>query len=146
MAHKLTADDGKIALRDHVALKAAEAHDRLAKLTGDDAIWRLLDDDVVVRYPVGVRFDASELEPGEFAFPSPLGEHPSQGYCLFIHPRFEHRPETWPLIAGYYLPSINYGEIVGADDAELFGAALLGLDQETYYGALCELCDSIPSQ
>jgi hypothetical protein len=143
MGQKLTAQDGKIALRDHVALKAADAHNRLSKLTGDDAIWRLLNDSAVVRYPVGVRFDAGPLEPGEFAFPSPLGEHPSQGFCLFIHPRFEHRPETWPLIAGYYLPSINYGDIATEDDAELFGAVLVGMNTEEYHAALCVIADEV---
>ncbi len=143
MGQKLTAQDGKIALRDHVALKAAAAHERLAMLIGDDAIWRLLNDDAVVRYPVGVRFDDEPLDPGEFAVPSALGEHPSQGFCLFIHPRFEHRPETWPLIAGYYIPSINYGEIATEEDAELFGAVLVGMNTEEYYSALCAIADEV---
>ncbi|MBZ0172895.1 MAG: hypothetical protein K8E66_10975, partial [Phycisphaerales bacterium] len=83
------------------------------------------------------------LEPGEFAWPQPLGDKPSDGYCLFIHPHFERRPQAWPLLISYHVPSVNYGEIVTAEEAELFAATLLGMDVETYYNALCTLADEI---
>lgn len=109
-----------------------------------ETILRMLDDRAVVRYPVEVRFDAEPLEPGEFAMPIAVGDHPSAGYCLFMHPCFEQQPEVWPLLIAYHIPSINYGDIVTHDEAEHFGATLIGLDAEAYYGALCELADSIP--
>ena len=74
----------------------------------------------------------------------PLADKPSGGFCLFIHPHFEDQPEVWALLIAYHIPSINYGEIVSHDEAELFGATLLGMEQEEYYRALCELVDSIP--
>ncbi len=143
---RLTETDAKEALRDHLVAKAIDARLRHGLLIDADEIMRILDDKAVVRYPVGIRFDSQPLEPGEFAWPAPLGETPSNGFCLFINPWFENQPDAWPLLIAYHLPSINYGEIVSGEDAEAFGAALLGLETETYYQALCELVDSIPME
>ncbi len=105
----------------------------------------MLDDREVVRYPTGLRFDAEPLQAGEFAFAQPLGEHPADGYCLFVHPCFENRREVWPLLTAYHIPVINYGDsVVTHEEAELFGATLLGMEIDAYYQALCELTDSIP--
>jgi hypothetical protein len=145
MGQHLTEHDGRAALRDHVEQKAMDARLSHGLYIDAEQMMRILDDRTVVRYPVGVRFDAAPLEPGEFAFPAPLGDSPAAGYCLFIHPRFEDQPDTWPLLIAYHIPSINYGEIVAHEDAELFGATLLGLEPAEYYRALCELTDSIPT-
>jgi hypothetical protein len=141
---RLTEHDGRLALRDHALTKADEARLRHGFYVDADVMLRMLDDRALVRYPVGVRFDEAPLEPGEFAWPMPLGDHPAAGYCLFIHPWFESQPLAWPLLMAYHIPSINYGDIVSHEDAEAFGAALLGLTPEEYYRALCELVDSIP--
>lgn len=140
-----TEQDGRLALRDHIVDRATDARGRHGPEIDAESIMRVLDDRRAVRYPVGVRFDAEPLEPGEFAWPMPLGEKPSEGFCLFIHPHFERRPEAWPLLISYHIPSINYGDIVTPDDAELFGATLLGMDVETYYNALCVLADELSS-
>jgi hypothetical protein len=139
-----TEEDGRIALRDHVITKASEARLAHGLYIDAETILKILDDRTVVRYPVGLRFDDTPLESGEFAWPMQLAEHPDAGFCLFIHPWFESQPDAWPLLIAYHVPSINYGEIVSHEEAELFGATLLGLDVETYYRALCELADSIP--
>lgn len=139
-----TEHDGLIALRDHLLAKAAEARGRTGGPIDGPGMLRLLEDRAVVRYPTGVRFDAGSLQPGEFAHAEPLGEHPRDGFCITVHPVFERRPEAWPFLLAYHIPPINYGDIASAEDCELFGAALLGLDQETYYQALCGLADSIP--
>jgi len=144
MARELTEGDARVALKDHLGEKAMNAQLSHGMYIDADTIIKMLDDPMFVRYPVGLRFDGGPLEPGEFAAPVPLGEHPSKGYCLFIHPWFENQPDVWPLLIAYHVPSINYGEIVSNEDAEHFGATLLGLDAQTYYNALCELADSIP--
>ncbi len=146
MAQRLTEHDGKTALRDHVRQKAMEA--RLSHglhIDAEEAL-RILDDRAAVRYPVVVRFDAAPLEPGEFAWPMPVGDGPAAGFCLFIHPWFEEQPEAWPLLIAYHIPSINYGDIVAHEDAECYGATLVGLSTDEYYQALCELVDSIPEE
>ncbi len=108
-----------------------------------DAILRVLDDRSIVRYPVGMRFDAEGLKPGEFANAEPLGEHPKSGFCLFVHPMFEHRRELWPLLIAYHIPPVNYGDITEPEDCEAFGAALLGMGVETYYEQLCAIVDEM---
>ncbi len=144
MARQLTEHDASVALKDHLAAKAMNARLSYGLYIDAETIVKMLDDRTIVRYPVGIRFDDGPLEPGEFAVPVALGDHPSSGFCLFIHPYFEQQPEAWPLLIAYHIPSINYGEIVSHDDAEHFGATLIGLDTDTYYEALCELVDSIP--
>lgn len=145
MARNLTEQDARVALKDHLSEKAMDARLRHGMYIDAQAIIAMLDDPGFIRYPVSLQFSAEALEPGEFAIPLPQGEHPSAGYCLCIHPHFEQQPETWPLLIAYHIPSINYGDIVSGEDAEHFGAVLLGMDVESYYQALCELTDSIPS-
>jgi hypothetical protein len=144
MVDKPTEDDARRGLRDHIIETATAARLTYGLYIDAEAILRMLDDRKVVRYPVGVRFDAGPLEPGEFAHAEPLGEHPRDGFCLFIHPHFESQRDVWPLLIAYHLVDVSYGEIATAADAELFGATLLGLEVEAYYNALCELADSIP--
>ena len=143
MAQKLTEHDGRIALRDHIRDKTAAARAKHGPIIDDAAILRLLDDRDVVRYPVGIRFDATPLVSGEFAHAVALGNHPREGYCLFIHPAFERQRDVWPLLIAYHIPPINYGDIADPEDCELFGAGLLGLGVDEYYGLLCELTDSV---
>jgi len=144
MARNLTEQDARVALKDHLGDKAMDARLRHGMYIDADVIIKMLDDPAFVRYPVSLRFDDEMLDPGEFAMPITLGDHPSAGFCICIHPYFEQQPEAWPLLIAYHIPTINYGEIVSAEDAEHFGATLLGLDSETYYQAICELADSIP--
>lgn len=144
MKRRLTEEDGRQALRNHIIEKAGAARVKYGFYIDYETICRMLDDPDVVRYPVGIRFDASLLEPGEFAYAQQLGESPSAGYCLFIHPYFENQQENLPLLIAYHIVDINYGEIATSAEAELFGATLLGLDVDAYYQALCELADSMP--
>ena len=144
MGKKLTAQDAITALCDHVQSKADDARRSYGGRVDYTAILRMLSDRSVVRYPTELRFDAGPLEPGEFAYAHPLGEEPGAGFHLFVHPEFEDRPEILPLLIAYHLVSINYGEIATHEEAELFGATLLGLDAECYYEALCAAADSVP--
>ena len=43
----------------------------------------------------------------------------------------------------YQIVLINYGEFAGAEDAEAFGSAALGVAREDYYEMLCALADKI---
>lgn len=146
MARQLTEHDGRIALKDHILARARAARARHGPEIDGPKILRMLNDREFVRYPLGVRFDAAALQPKEFAHAIPLGSHPGQGFCLFIHPAFEHRPDLWPLIIAYHIAPVNYGEIADAEDCELLGATLLGMDVEAYYQSLCELADSLATQ
>lgn len=142
MDHVPSEHDGRSALRDHAIERAKLARAKHGPMS-PSTIMRLLDDRDVVRYPTGVRFDASGLEAGEFAFAQPLGEHPREGFCLWVHPALQQRPEDLPLAIAYHIPAINYGDVAQPDDCEAFGAALLGLEIEAYYRRLCSIADSL---
>ncbi len=47
------------------------------------------------------------------------------------------------MLIAYHLVVPNYGDIAGADEAELFGATLLGLEVHDYYQALCAASDEV---
>lgn len=142
-SHEPTAEDGRQALAAHLRAKALAARGKCDGQVDRAAIFKLLADRTVVRYPVGVRFDAAPLRAGEFAFLEALGGHPADGFCLFIHPRFEFADDLLPLLIAYYVPSVNYGDVATHVDAELFGSILLGLDREDYYTRLCAAADGV---
>jgi hypothetical protein len=96
-----------------------------------------------VRFPTEIRFDATPLEVGEFAVSQQRGAHPRDGYVLFVHPYFEQRVRDLPYLVAYHLVTVNYGEIATRAEAECFGAALLGLDQDDYYEHICRLADEL---
>lgn len=137
-----TGEEAQQSLRDHVVLKAIEARFARGGLIDRPEMLRLLEDRSVVRYPLGVRFDAEPLRPGEFACLQALGPNPRDGFALFIHPMFEGMDDLVPLLIAYFIPSVNYGEVVSHTEAELFGASLLGLDVQEYYRILCSAADS----
>lgn len=138
-----TIEQGQQSLRDHVVAKASDASAACGGPIGRHEMMRMLDDRSIVRYPLGVRFDSEPLRSGEFACLEALGSHPSDGFCLFIHPMFENVDELIPLLVAYYIPSVNYGEVASHVEAELFGATLLGLDIEEYYTILCSVADTV---
>jgi len=135
--------DGRVALRDHILALAETARSRYGPVTDRGGLLRLLGDRSIVRYPVETGFNAGPLQPGEFAHAQPLGEHPRTGFRIFVHPALLRRDDLWIRAVVYHLARVNYGDIAGPDECELFGANLLGLDVEEYYRALCELADAL---
>ncbi len=127
---------------NHLIDKANAARLAYGLYIDNETIMRMLDDRDVVRYPMHIEFDSRQLQGHEFAYPKAIGFHPGDGYCLFLHESFRNQPENLPLLIAYHIPTINYGNIVEPQHAEAYGAALMGIDVETYYQALCELADS----
>jgi len=144
---KLTEEDGRRSLQAHVVDKAIEARQQYGPIIDYQAMLKIFDDRKIVRYPTGIRFDASDLKEDEFAFATPLGELPTDGFCLMIHPWFEKQIDVLPALMAYHIPVINYGvDVVTNEEAEQFGAALMGLEVEAYYQWLCQLMDSMPRE
>ena len=48
-----------------------------------------------------------------------------------------------PALVLYQLVLVNYGEFASAEDAETFGAAVLGISRDEYYQTLCEMADQL---
>jgi hypothetical protein len=107
----------------------------------------MLQDRSAVRYPCEIVFDAAPLLDGEFAHPLPNGDDPEAGFKICVHPLFSTQPDRVPYLVLYQLVLVNYGPFASADDAETFGATVLGLPREAYYAALCEMADQLdPAQ
>ena len=137
-------DRGKQSLSDHIATRTREARVAYGSQIDYAVMQALLKDSRFVRYPVQLKFNAEPLQPGEFAYMQPVGDHPQEGFVLFIHPFFQDREDVLPMLMAYHLVCVNYGEIATHEEAELFGAGLLGMDVKEYYQKICELADSIP--
>jgi hypothetical protein len=143
MAKQLTADDAKQSLNAHVESKGIEIFVKYGPQLGWAELRRLLTDQEFVRYPCEIVFAAEELLPGEFAHPVQRGEHPEDGFSLFVHPLFKSQLDKVPALVLYQLVAVNYGAFASSDDAETFGAAALGLTRDEYYSAICALADQL---
>jgi len=145
MAKKLTAQDATESMSAHMAAKGADIREMYGPRIGWSELIRILDDRTVCRYPCEVVFDMEPLGEGEFGFAEQKGELPEDGFILYIHPLFQLQLDKVPYLALYQLAAVNYGDFASADDAEVFGAQALGIPQEEYYQALCEMADSLPA-
>jgi hypothetical protein len=143
MPTRLTAEDARRSLREHVAAKGEELRAKYGPRIGWAELQRILQDRSCVRYPCDIVFDAAPLQPGEFAWPAPKGDRPEDGFTMYVHPFFLTQPDVVPYLVFYQLVLVNYGPFASPDDAETFGAAALGLDTDEYYARLCELADQI---
>ena len=134
---------GRQALRTHLARTADIARRRHGPFDRPEALEALLSDRECVRYPTEVVF-TDALAPGLFADTEALhapGGQPS--FRLSVHSAFSGRLDALPALIGYHIPSINYGKMVSTEDAECFGATLVGWSQETYYQKLCHWADEV---
>jgi hypothetical protein len=143
MSRQLTADDARQSLNVHVEAKGLEIYAKY----GPQIRWKnllcLLADRTYVRYPCEIVFDSALLQEGEFAFPAAKGESPEEGFTIFVHPFFMTELDRVPALVLYQLVLINYGDFASAEDAEVFGAAALGLTTEEYYELICNLADEV---
>jgi len=146
MAIQLTATDARQSLNAHVAARGAELHAKYGPHVGWRELQQILEDRTCVRYPCDIVFDAGPLEPGEFAHPVAKGQRPEDGFTMYVHPLFLTQLPQVPYLVLYQLVLVNYGEFASANDAEAFGAAALGLPQQQYYQALCEITERLCGQ
>jgi hypothetical protein len=143
MAIVLTADDARQSLNSHVAAKGGEIRAKYGPNIGWKELLRILEDRACVRYPCEIAFDAGPLNPGEFAHPVAKGERPEDGFILYVHPLFMTQLPQVPHLVLYQLVLVNYGEFASPDDAEIFGAAVLGLARDEYYRIISQMADQI---
>ncbi|MHB8519451.1 MAG: hypothetical protein ACYDH9_01720 [Limisphaerales bacterium] len=143
MSKPPTIDDARESLTAHVALKGREIREKYGPRIGWNELLRILNDRVFVRYPCEIIFDAGALLPGEVAHPVLKGEHPEDGFTMFVHPFFSLQLERVPYLVLYQLVLVNYGEFASAEDAEVFGASAIGVSEDEYYQSLCAIADEI---
>jgi hypothetical protein len=143
MSNRLTVDDFKQSLNEHVAAKGEELGAKYGAHIGWKELLRVLEDRACVRYPCEIVFDGAPLGPGEFAHPVPKGEGPEDGFTMCVHPFFMTDLQRVPYLVLYQLVLVNYGKFASADDAETFGASALGISKAEYYRLLCGMADQI---
>lgn len=131
------------ALRGHLRRKALEALARHGVPRGRPAIERILADRAAVRHPLEIAFGADGLGPGEFAWLEPSGPRPADGFRLHVHPLLAAADELLPAAVAYYIPSVNYGAVVGPAEAETYGAALCAIEPDRYHATLCEIAHRV---
>ena len=142
---ELSAESGYEALQSHLVERAFKARKRYGPVIDMAAMQALLEDREFVRFPTTISFDAEPLGVNEFAWAKPMGERPSDGFTIVVHPFFEGATADLPLLIAYQLVAVNYLDLATANEAEVFASTLLGIEQEEYYRRVCELTDSIPS-
>lgn len=143
MARQLTADDARQSLTAHVAVKGTEINELFGPTIGWEELQRILLDRTCVRYPCEIRFGSEPLLEGEVAHPVAKGERPEDGFTIVVHPAFASDLAEATDLVLYQLVLVNYGEFASAEDAETFGAAVLGLSKDDYYQRVCALADRL---
>ena len=130
-----------------VTLHAVEKAKAIRAQYGDpidyQAILRMFDDRKATRYPVRLQFVDEGIEPGMFARTEPLSDNLDDGYLISMHTGLEGREDILPPLILYQLVLVNYGDLATANDAELFGATLLGMERDDYYQLICTITDSL---
>ncbi|MFT5733538.1 MAG: hypothetical protein ACJA0P_002017 [Planctomycetota bacterium] len=140
----LTEEDGYDALRGHVLDRALLGRERYGPTIDEGALLRLIQDREVIRFPTYITYEDEALMDGEFAWARPRGERPKDGYDIVVATMFQDRPEDLVAIVAYHLVRVNYLDVATHTEAELFGAALLGIEIDDYYSRLCGLADELP--
>jgi hypothetical protein len=143
MGKQLTAEDARESLHMHAAGKGEDLHAIYGPRIGWNQLLQILEDRSFVRYPCEVVFGDKGLRQGEMAHPEPIGPDPNEGFKLYVHPYFATDFNQVPCVVLYQLVLVNYGEFASEQDAEIFGANALGIDQEAYYQRLCAMADEL---
>ncbi|MES9963451.1 MAG: hypothetical protein ABW116_07905 [Candidatus Sedimenticola sp. 20ELBAFRAG] len=127
----------------HAAERAKEINAKYGPTIDYPTVLRILDDRRCIRYPVNILFTSDEIESGLFAKTKPVSDNPDDGYTIFLHKQLEDRHDSLPALILYQSVLVNYGDLATADDAEIFGSGVLGIDREVYYQQIVALTDSL---
>lgn len=131
------------AVSQHALAKAAEIRERYGPVVDYATVLTILEDRKSTRYPVQIKFTTDGIEPGMFARTDPMSENPDDGYVMSLHARLEDQPEALPALILYQSVLVNYGNLATADDAEIFGSGVLGLDRDDYYELIISVTDAL---
>jgi len=143
---EITEESAKQTLHEHLTLRARAIRAKYGSDINAESILKILADPDALRYPVELHFRAEPLQNDEFAYAYPIEGDPSRTHILCLHPYYKDKLGTWPPLIAYHIPTINYGPIITAQEAELFAATLLGMEVDAYYNLICQLADSITNE
>ncbi len=143
MPRPLTIDDARQSLSAHVQERGCQIREKYGPRIGWNELMRILADRACVRYPCEIVFNEGPLQAGEVAYPAAKGEQPDEGFTIYVHPYFASQPDRVAYLVLYQLVLVNYGEFASPQDAECFGASVLGLSQDDFYRIVCGLADEV---
>jgi len=129
---------GEESLRSHLVDMAIAAHCRYAPFSSG-LLESFLGDRNHVRHPVQLVYARDAMAPHQFAQPEREGD----GFILYLHPSLEGNETDIALAVAYFVPVINFGQLVDDDICLLYGATLSGITSDSYYAELCRIADSI---
>ncbi|MCP4487200.1 MAG: hypothetical protein GY820_07770 [Gammaproteobacteria bacterium] len=159
MEDAVTPEEQREAMNLHLRHKAQEIIEKFGANITFDVLQEILQDRKFVRYPVNIVYDSARVEMGLFITTEMILADPNREpddddeyikqadrhYDFIVHQYFKGQPEKLAPLIMYHLPTVNYGDIATYEDAEVFAAALLQMDQDDYYQLVCDLVDGIPS-
>lgn len=131
------------AVSRHAIEKANDIRARYGPVIDYPVVLRILEDRKCIRYPVEIQFVSDGIDHGLFAITEPQSENPDDGYVISLHQRFKDQPDVLPALILYQTVLVNYGDLATAEDAELFGSTVLGLDRDTYYDQIVSTTDAL---
>jgi len=107
----------------------------------------ILTDPDCLRYPTRLVLEFGEMGMHQFAQPDlDLRDETGQGRVLYLRPILGKRPDLLALAVSYMIPVINYGEMVRDDHCQIYGAAIMNMDPDIYFQAICELADYVGAE
>lgn len=137
---------GQQSLRDHLVAQAIASYGKYGPLRME-TMESVLQDPDLLRHPVRLVYEFGEMAMHQFAQPDIDWRHTeTDGRVIYLRPMLRQRPDLVPLAVAYMIPLINYGDIVRDEHCLSYGATLLGLTEEEYYGQLCGLCDIVGAE
>jgi len=139
MARHFRTESAHRRFRAELARKADQLRQQYGPAIDWEKLQQLLKDPQFAPCPCEVRFDASQLLPGEFGHTVTPALKGDRDCIIYLHPKYSTQLARVPYLVLYQLALINYGALATADDAETFGALALGISRAAYFQALCEL-------
>ncbi len=129
---------GDDSLKSHLVDSAMVAHQSYAPFD-EQQLLDFLENRNLVRFPVTLCFELGSLAAHQFAQSEPDGK----GFTLYLHPNLKNRPDDVIRAIAYFLPLMNYGDLVNDDHCIIYGATLTGTTVDEFYSQVCRMADDI---
>jgi hypothetical protein len=137
---------GEDSLKVRLQEQGAEARAKYGKLSAANLETFLSDTDCV-RHPTRLILEYGEMGMHQFAHPDvDLRDETGRGRVIYIRPVLGKRPDLLALAVSYVIPVINYGDIIGDDHCQVYGASLMNMTEGEYYDAICGLADFVGAE
>ncbi len=137
---------GEDSLLDHLRHQATGARGRHGGL-GPTNLETFLNDRDCVRYPTRLVLEFGDMGPHQFAQPDrDYRSDQPDARVIYLRPILGSRPDLIALAVSYMIPVVNCGQIVNDEHCLEYGAALMGVTVDDYYGQICGLAEFVGAE